>query len=242
MTNQNIISKPPFVPNENGDKEIYYPTSDGKPMGETGIHIRLLMELVQTLSTFFDNDKDAYAIGNILMYYEEGNPQRYVVPDVLVVFGIGKEERRLYKTWEEKKSPDVIFEISSRGTWRKDLQEKYHLYQKLGVKEYYIYDPEYDYLPEPLMGFHLINDKFEKAEIEDGRIYSPALNLLIVDTHKTLRLLDFESGDYLPTSQELSNKTAELAKETEELATKTEELESENKRLKAELGKLKKQT
>ncbi|MGI8670166.1 MAG: Uma2 family endonuclease [Aridibacter sp.] len=241
-TDQTTISKVPFVTDSNGVEEIFYPTSDGKPMGETGIHIRLLLEIVQTLSTFYENDKETYVIGDILMYFVEGKPKKFVVPDVMVIKGIGNQERRSYKIWEEKKSPDVIFELSSLGTWHNDLYKKFDLYEELGVKEYYVFDPDYDYLPKPLIGYHLIKGKFENVAVENKRIYSPIMNLFLVDTNKTLRFFNPETNDFLPTRQELAYKTDELAKETKELATKTEELESENKRLKAELEKLKKQT
>ena len=42
------------------------------------------------------------------------------------------------------------------------LQKKYLLYQSLGVKEYYVFDPEYDYLKDqPLIAYHLTGTSFE---------------------------------------------------------------------------------
>lgn len=241
-TNQTNISTTPIIPKEIGKEEVYYPSSDGKPMGETDIHIRLILTLIMQLDLFLEDCENDYVMGDVLFYYVEGNPKKVIVPDVMVLRGVGKYKRRTYKLWEEKAVPEVIFEISSRSTWREDLEKKYNIYEKLGVKEYYIFDPDYNYLPEPLIGYHLKSSKFEKVEVNSRRIFSPALNLVIVDTRETLRLQNPETGDYLPTAQELANKSKELVNQTKELATKTEELESENKRLKAELAKLKKQT
>jgi Uma2 family endonuclease len=40
-----------------------------------------------------------------------------------------------------KGSPDLIIEVISAFTARKDLKEKLHLYEKVGVREYWIVDP-----------------------------------------------------------------------------------------------------
>lgn len=219
-----------ILPKTNGKREIFYPESDGKPMAETGIHVNLILELYQTLTTFFRQQNETAIIADMMFYYEEGNPRKCIAPDVMVVCGVGNHLRRTFKLWEEK-SPDVVFEISSRATWRADLQKKFFLYETIGVKEYYIFDPEYDYLKdEPLVAFHLKDGRFEELKIKRGRIFSPALGLEIVDTGETLRLFSPETKSFLPTMEELSNK-----------ADKVESLESENEKLKAELAKLKRQ-
>lgn len=213
------------LPKTNGKQEIFYPESDGKPMGETDFHIILITNLFQTLRTFFANRNDVVVIADMMFYYEEGNPRKVVAPDVMIVKGIKKHSRRTFKVWEEK-TPDVVFEISSRGTWKEDLQKKYLLYQDLGVKEYYIFDPEYDYLKdEPLIAYHLKNGSFEEVKVKRGRVFSPSLGLEIVDTGETLRLFNPETKNFLPTM--------------EELASAAEELETENAKLRAELAKLK---
>ncbi len=56
--------------------------------------------------------------------------------------------------------PGVIFEVTSRATAHKDLVEKPQLYAKLGVQEYFLYDPDADYLDPPLQGF-----RFQAGEI-----------------------------------------------------------------------------
>lgn len=126
--------------------EVDYPETDGKPMAETDIHADLMIQLRESLKSFFASQPDVYVSGNLLLYYEEGNPRKSVSPDVFVVFGAGKHKRRIYKLWQERRAPDVVFEISSRGTWGEDLHKKFQLYARLGVSEYYVFDPEYDYL------------------------------------------------------------------------------------------------
>ncbi len=138
------------LPPKNGKKEVFYPESDGQPMGETAFHIDLISNLLQTLKTFFNQQNNVVVIADMMFYYEEGNSRKVIAPDVMVVKGVKNYPRRTFKLWEEK-IPEVVFEISSRGTWKEDFQKKFILYQELGVKEYYIFDPEYDYLAEPLV-------------------------------------------------------------------------------------------
>ncbi len=69
-----------------------------------------------------------------------------VQPDVLIICD--------HKKITEKNiqgAPDVIFEILSPSTSRKDRWEKRALYEKFGVKEYVILDPEGNYVERFLL-------------------------------------------------------------------------------------------
>ena len=197
--------------------EIYYPESDGKPMGETDYHIQTITYLYQTLSAFFSSETDIKVLADIMFYYEEGNPRKVFSPDVMVVKGVGNHPRRTYKLWEEKQFPQVIFEISSRKTWGDDLNKKWFLYQQLGAKEYYIFDPEYDYLPEPLIAYRLKRGELKQDAIKNNRIYSEEIGLEIVDTGKGLRLFNRETNQFMRTLSESENEVARLRAELERL-------------------------
>ena len=43
-------------------EEIYYPESDGKPMGETDFHIQTITYLYQALNAFFSNEPDVKSL------------------------------------------------------------------------------------------------------------------------------------------------------------------------------------
>jgi len=183
--------------------EIEYPETDGQPMAETDLHRDLMAELIAELKRFFEHDPRVYVSGNLLLYYVEGNPRKSVSPDVFVVRGVGNHRRRIYKLWEEGQAPEVVIEISSGSTWSEDLQRKWRLYEDLGVKEYFIFDPEYDYLQkEPLLGYRLEEGQFVKLEVPAGRVRSEVLGLELVDTDETLRLFDPQTGEFLRTSTE----------------------------------------
>jgi hypothetical protein len=70
------------------------------------------------------------------------------------------------------------------------------------VKEYFIFDPEYDYLPDPLVGYRLEGDQFMPLEVTDGRVRSEVLGLELVDTGETLRLWSPQAERFLPTAME----------------------------------------
>ena len=200
------------------DSEIYYPESDGEPIAETDFHRILINELITLLERFLENRQDVYVTGNIMFYYLEGVPDEVISPDVMVCFGVPKGERRTYKIWEENEVvPSVIFEIASRKTWGKDRNEKRELYELLGVQEYYIFNPEYPKRIPALLAYELKNGKLETVPIEMGRVKSKILNLEIVDTGETLRLLNPETDRFLPTADELARENAELTAELENL-------------------------
>lgn len=181
-----------------------YPESDGKPMAETDVHRNLLTDLVFTLDNYFQSQSNVYVSGNLLIYYVEGNPAKSFAPDVFVVRGVAKGQRRIYKLWEEGVAPQIIIELTSRKTWREDLQTKWRLYEELGVQEYFIFDPEYDYLDDPLIGYRLENGRYIDLEIKDRRVKSEVLALDFVDTGETLRLLDPVNQYFLPNFKEAS--------------------------------------
>jgi len=177
--------------------EIDYPESDGKPMGETDFHIQTITYLYQALSAFFASETDVKVLADIMFYYEEGNPKKVFSPDVMVVKGVGNHPRRTFKLWEEGQFPQVVFEISSRKTWGEDLNKKWLLYQEFGVKEYYIFDPEYDYLDEPLVAYRLKKGELKQVAVKNRKIYSEELGLEIVDTGSGLRLFNPQTKEFL---------------------------------------------
>lgn len=211
--------------------EIEYPETDGQPMGETDLHIQLIVDLRTALANFFRDQADVYVGSNLLLYYVEGEPKKFVVPDLFVVRGVGKAARRIYKLWEEGRAPEVVFEISSDSTWKNDLQEKWRLYAELGVTEYFIFDPEYRWLKEPLLAYRLEAGHYLPLEVKEGRVRSERLALELVDTGETLRLLNPRTGEFLRTPAE-----SEAALRAETAAR--QHAEAEVARLREELARL----
>ena len=121
-----------------------YPESDGKPMGETDLHRNEMVRQIQLLERFFTGQR-VYVSGDLLVFYEQGNPKKFVVPDVFVAKGLEPAVRRIYKVWFEGKPPDVILEVTSQKTKKKDTVTKPALYHQLRVPEYFLFDPTQNY-------------------------------------------------------------------------------------------------
>ena len=143
---------------------VYYPESDRVPMAETDTHRKQMMYLLDALEDHFRNDPNVYVAGNLFLYYEEGDPTEVVAPDVFVVKGVPKRDRRIYQVWKENKGPDVVFELTSRGTRQKDLGSKKGVYEVLGVEEYFLFDPFGEYLTPRLVGFRLAKRGYRQIE------------------------------------------------------------------------------
>jgi Uma2 family endonuclease len=131
-------------------------------MGETDVHIDALIYLREALKDYFREEPQVYVAGNMLFYYEEDHPSSCVAPDVFVVQGVAKHERRIYKLWEEGQPPAVVFEITSRSTRLEDLGTKRALYAMLGVREYFLYDALGEYLRPPLQGYRLEEGEYQR--------------------------------------------------------------------------------
>jgi len=135
-------------------------------MAETGLHVLQLMHTLVTLEFRFREAANVYVSGNLLFYYQEGNPHRRVAPDVFVVWGVSKEMRRNYKLWEEKQAPQVVIEITSKETQKEDMGKKRALYERIGVAEYYLFDLDGDYLDPPLCGYQLVDHKYVQRPVK----------------------------------------------------------------------------
>jgi Uma2 family endonuclease len=172
-----------------------YPDSDGRFLGETDHHNLAMIELREGLTDHFAGRADVYVASNIIWYYKEGDPKSRRDPDVLVAKKVGKHRRRSFRTWEEKAIPCTLFEIASRRTWRTDLGEKRQLYARLGVKEYFVFDPEGRYLDPVLQGFRLVKGQSVPMKpAADGSLISKELGLRLVPEGGMLRLIDLATG------------------------------------------------
>ena len=145
---------------------VEYPSSDGRPMAENDAQRNAITYAIGALTTHFKGRPDVYVSGDLLIYYEEGNPRVSIAPDVFVVFGVEDRDRLNYKLWEERRPPDFVLEVASPSTWRDDLNRKRSVYERLGVREYCQYDPNGEHLPARLMGWRLTPSGYVRQPVE----------------------------------------------------------------------------
>jgi Uma2 family endonuclease len=182
--------------------EIEYPETDGRPMGETDLHREWMIRVIDLLKHRYRGQR-VYVSGNLLMYYEEGDPSHFVVPDAIVVMDCEPGRRRIFKVWEEKRVPNAVFETTSRSTKREDSSYKTQLYEKLAIPEYFLYDPTADYLSPPLQGWRLVGDRYELIKSDAaGRLLCQELGLWLRLEDGDLVMYDIQSGQRLLTEAE----------------------------------------
>ena len=179
--------------------EVEYPSSDGKPLAENDAQLAAIVYGITVLRTRYAGRGDVYVSGDLLLYYEEGNPRVSVAPDVFVVFGVEDRMRMSYKVWEEGKGPDFVLEVASPGTWREDVGRKRAVYAGLGVREYWLYDPLGEHLKPALQGNRLVDGEYERQpllESRDGRLglCSGTLGLELWAEGRKMRFRDPETG------------------------------------------------
>lgn len=211
-----ITPKRNFPPRIAEDGEVFYPDTDESIMPEGILHFLLSVRLTSTLLAFFANRSDVNVFGNVMLYYEQGLPQKFISPDLMICFGLENSPTSVYKLWETKIVPSVVIEFASETTWFNDVSNKLAIYQKLGVQEYYVYDVEYAHLPAPLTAYRLENEILTEIEVADKRILSEVLGLELVDTGETLRLFNPETGQFLMTTEEMAVRLAQLEQQNRE--------------------------
>jgi Uma2 family endonuclease len=213
----------------------FYIESDGKPMGETQLHILNMRYLLEPLDDWFAADPMVYVAGNMFVHYERGNRNRHVSPDVFVVRGVPKvtePERRAFLVWEEGRAPDLVVEFTSESTRREDLVDKREIYQDiLRVKEYFLFDPFEEHLRPPLQGLRRAGSRFRPIRPVDGRLPSKVLGLHLEAQGRLVRLYNPAKGRLLPIPPEVRDAQiqAEAARR---------KAEAEVKRLRRELEEL----
>ncbi|WP_088239547.1 Uma2 family endonuclease [Calothrix rhizosoleniae] len=186
--------------------EIFYPSSDGKPLAESYVHLYAILATLEVLKQYLQG-RQATVLADQFLYYAQGYPRLRVAPDVMVIFDVAPGGRDNYKIWEEGQIPVVIFEITSPGTKGQDTEFKKTLYEQLGVREYWLFDPKGEWIAEKLQGYRLRGEVYEL--ITDSRSEPLKLRLQVED-----QLIGFyreDTGEKLLVPEELK---AALDKET----------------------------
>ena len=228
------------APRSSTRPEIEYPSSDGRPMAETQLHLWVMVDLIQALAFRYDADPMVYVGGDLLVYYEEGKKNKRLAPDVFVVFGVSKTPPRdHFLIWEEGKAPDVVIEVTSKTTRSEDQTKKRILYRDaFKVPEYFQFDPTEDYLRPSLQGARLHGGAYRPIETVAGRLPSDLLGPHFERSGTSLKLYDPTIGRHLAVpSESMARAARESARAARESARATS-AEAENDRLRRELEEL----
>jgi Uma2 family endonuclease len=130
---------------------ITYPDSDGQPMADNTKQFRWIVVVQQNFEWLYADDPNVFVAGDLLWYPVEGNNKIRTAPDVLLAFGRPKGDpcgiceaaRGSYQQWKEANiPPQVVFEILSPGNRKTEMEKKLLFYERHGVEQYYLYDPD----------------------------------------------------------------------------------------------------
>ena len=236
----------PEADQANHAESVFYPIDDEEPLAESEHQLFPLTYAHAALTAWFANDPTTWVGADMFLYYEEGNPRRVVAPDVFVVSGTQKEElRNIFQTWIEARVPDFILEITAPSSLRNDRVTKFELYQRLGVREYWLYDPTQEGLLTPfLQGNRLVGGAYQPIPVAEtsaaGRYIgmSAALGLELHAEADWFRLFDPVAGVYLRNLQEsedaLAAEQQALTANQQALATNQQALAANQQALAAE--------
>ena len=218
-----LDSNPPSIYEALTDNIQWPPThlySDEPPL-ETDFHRNQIDLLIRLLKYWWQDRPDFYISGNLTVYYNEQQlkSREFRGPDIFVVLGAEKRDRRSWVVWEEGgKYPNVVIELLSSSTATVDRGKKKDLYQDTWrVPNYFWFHPE----TLEFAGFELLNGHYEGIIPTDtGCLWSEQLQLFLGIYERQLRWFSAQ-GQIVPLPEEIERQAkeqAELAREQERQA------------------------
>lgn len=216
----NVARQDDFFPDfELPPTEDELPSDDGMPM-ETARHVFQMILLMLPLKLYWKDRTDVCVGGNMFVYYSPAQllTEDFRGPDVFVATGVANRERKSWLVWQEGKGPDVVIELLSDSTARRDKGEKMRIYQdKLRVPEYFWYDP----FTAEFAGFALREGVYEPITSDSpDRLPSRLLGLSLVRWQGTYEGVEARwlrwatlDGTVLPTDAEVAERERQAAAE-----------------------------
>jgi Uma2 family endonuclease len=220
-------------------KEIIYPDSDGKRMADNTEQFDLIVVVKLGIELIFADDPNVFVAGDLLWYPVEGDNKTRLAPDTMVAFGRPKGRRGSYMQWKEDNiAPQVVFEVLSPGNRAKEMKKKLEFYEKYGVEEYYIIDPD----RKKLKGYIRTGGQFLPILQMNGWV-SPRLKVRLEIKNKEIQLYRPDGKpflDYLKIAKSLDEKDSEL--EQEKIRTERQKARAEEGEARAETEKARAET
>ncbi len=212
---------------------ILYPDSDGQPISDNTLQFQWIVTLQGNLDLMFRGDPNVFVAGDLLWYAEEGNPSERAAPDAMVVFGRPKGYRGSYMQWKEGGvAPQVVCEVLSPGNRPDEMDRKFDFYERHGVEEYYVYDPDY----VQLEGWRRIEGRLKPVHPIHGYV-SPRLGIRLDLSGEELVVFRPDGSRFL-TFLQLGEQNEQNRLQAAEADRKAEAAELRAERLAAKLREL----
>jgi Uma2 family endonuclease len=209
------------------------PYDDGMPM-ETQRHVLQMYLLLLPLNLHWAGRDDVFVGGNMFVYFSVDQDRRYDFrgPDVFVVQGVTRRERKSWVVWQEGKGPDVVIELLSDSTAERDKTEKKWIYQeRLRVPEYFWYDP----FSSEWAGFALTEGAYTPIQpTPQGWLVSRQLGLALVRWEGSYQGVEARwlrwatlDGEVLPTPEEVAEREGQRARQAQHQAEQAQQQAAE---------------
>lgn len=154
---------PPTIRPSELAAEEEYPCSDGKVLMETEPHANSIVAMRNQLQWHFEGVGGVYVAGSMAVYYRQGDRSAVVAPDVFVALDVDKRVRKSYRIWDEGGvAPAFVVEVASLSTSRRDANSKRQTYERMGVREYWRFDPLGKQIRHGLEGWQLGSAGYER--------------------------------------------------------------------------------
>jgi Uma2 family endonuclease len=169
-------------------------------MADNTRQFRWIVTIKEGLDEVFRHDPNVFVAGDLFWYPVEGKPKIRTAPDTLVVIGRPKGDRGSYIQFlEDGIPPQVVYEVLSPGNRPRQMAKKFRFYEKYGVEEYYIYDPD----NSKLTGYQRSDKKLKAIPDMNGWV-SPRLRVRFDLSGPELKLFGPDGRRFL-TYQELAD-------------------------------------
>lgn len=207
-----------------------YPFSDGRVLMETDPHANSIVAMRNQLQWHFEARPDVYVAGSMAVYWRQGDPSAVVAPDLFVVLGAAKGSRKSYRTWDEGGVvPAFVVEVASASTSDRDATGKRATYERMGVREYWRFDPTGKWIAQGLVGWRLAGGGYERVreEADAGCYRSEVLGLELRAEGWLLRFRDPILGRDLLTHSETSRALQDTSQALQDTSRALQETERE---------------
>ena len=215
-----------------GPDELRLPYCEDEPVPENMRQLGVIFDCLLSLRVHWRGRPDVLVSSDQFIHWDPAynsrtNPANSPPsPDLYVVFGVSNRLRNSYVVWEEGKPPDFVLEVVSPSSRRRD-REKIDLYAKMGVPEFFLYDPD-DKRGPALLGLELRDRGYvplPEEPLAKGVIgvRSKTLGLCLgikqsgpESPDSPLRCYDPATGKFLPTVYDLADDTRKAKEEAAE--------------------------
>ena len=181
---------------------VHYPESDGRFLPENPLQAHAIISVRNDLDLHLRHVPKAVLEGNQFIYYRRGQPKKCVAPDVYVVLDHVWKCRSPYRIWIEGKAPDFVLEVISPESEIRNRVDKKALYSKLGVQEYFVFQPDEARPGERLVGYRLWGEQYVELRPDprsgpERELRSETLEVALRIAGPLIRVRNLETGkDY----------------------------------------------